>query len=121
MSANPDNVPVETRTADHVFDKYGRYYDLLYRDKDYVAEADYVVASLRNFDQNVRAVLEFGSGTGRHGRLLADRGLHVTGIERSESMVAAARRVVPASPGGPVLMFVAHLATVCELASSLIV
>ena len=35
-------------------------------------------------------LLEFGSGTGCHGRLLAVRGYRVTGIERSAAMVAQA-------------------------------
>ena len=35
-------------------------------------------------------MLEFGSGTGKHGRLLAQRGYRVTGIERSAEMVAQA-------------------------------
>ena len=30
-----------------VFDAYSRYYDLLYRDKDYAAEAEYVASLLR--------------------------------------------------------------------------
>jgi SAM-dependent methyltransferase len=40
-------------------------------------------------------LLEFGSGTGKHGRLLAGRGYSVAGIERSEEMAAQAQ----ASPG----------------------
>ena len=30
-----------------VFDAYARYYDLLYRDKDYAGEAEYVAAHIR--------------------------------------------------------------------------
>ena len=77
-------------TSGEAFSRYGRYYDLLYRDKDYVAEADYVASSLRRAEPEVRSILEFGAGTGRHGRLLAGRGFDVVGIERSDSMVAAA-------------------------------
>jgi SAM-dependent methyltransferase len=35
-------------------------------------------------------LLEFGSGTGKHGRLLAERGYQVHGIERSAEMTARA-------------------------------
>lgn len=72
------------------FDAYGRYYDLLYRDKDYAAEVAYVDALLRRHGIQGRDLLEFGSGTGRHGRLLAGLGYRVTGIERSAEMVARA-------------------------------
>lgn len=75
-----------------VFDAYGRYYDLLYRDKDYVAEVDYVVRLLETYGDG-RDLLEFGCGTGRHGRLLAGHGYQVTGVERSAEMIARAEQV----------------------------
>ena len=42
---------------------------------------------LKRFDVTGKDLLEFGSGTGIHGRLLAELGYKVTGIERSEEMV----------------------------------
>lgn len=74
----------------NVFDAYSRYYDLLYRDKDYAAEVGYIHDLLARYDITGRELLEFGSGTGKHGRLLAERGYRVTGIERSPEMVAQA-------------------------------
>ena len=73
--------------SDEVFQRYSAYYDLLYRDKDYPAEANYVLRTLRTADPKIRRVVEFGSGTGKHGRLLAAGGLQVTGVERSATMV----------------------------------
>lgn len=77
-------------TTHVVFDAYSRYYDLLYRDKDYAAEVSYIDGQLTRYGVAVRDVLEFGAGTGKHGRLLAARGYRVTGIERSAEMVAHA-------------------------------
>ena len=37
-------------------------------------------------------VLELGCGTGKHACLLAQAGLHVTGVERSPEMIDAAKR-----------------------------
>lgn len=73
-----------------LFDTYGRYYDLLYGDKDYAGEVDYIHRLLDRHGLGGREVLEFGSGTGRHGRLLGDRGYQVTGIERSAEMAGQA-------------------------------
>jgi SAM-dependent methyltransferase len=73
------------------FQKYSAYYDLLYADKDYAAEAGYVARMLRGANPTVRTVLELGSGTGRHGRLLAGMGFDIYGIERSPEMAAIAR------------------------------
>jgi SAM-dependent methyltransferase len=75
-----------------MFRQYSAYYDLLYADKDYVAEADYVADTLRGQAPATRTVLELGSGTGRHGRLLAARGFDVHGVELSAGMVAEATR-----------------------------
>jgi len=74
-----------------VFAEYSQYYDLLYADKDYDAEASYVARKLREQRPNIRRVIEFGSGTGRHGRLLAGLGLDVIGIERSPAMLSRSR------------------------------
>lgn len=76
--------------SDLAFQRYSAYYDLLYRDKDYAAETRYVIETLKGASPGLRTVLELGSGTGRHGRLMAAEGLHVCGVERSETMVAAA-------------------------------
>lgn len=73
------------------FDAYSEYYDLLYQDKNYGAEVDYIDALLKRFGILGTDVLEYGSGTGIHGRLLASRGYAVLGVERSEEMAARAK------------------------------
>ncbi len=74
-----------------VFDKYSQYYDLLYGDKDYDAETAYVNELLSRHGVDKGEVLEFGSGTGRHGTLLAGLGHTVFGVERSQEMVNRSR------------------------------
>lgn len=72
------------------FGLYSRYYDLLYQDKDYNGEADYIHGLLSRYGVTSGDLLEFGSGTGKHGRLLALKGYNVHGIELSPAMVANA-------------------------------
>jgi SAM-dependent methyltransferase len=74
------------------FDATSRYYDLLYREKDYAGEATYIDRLLKRHGAGGADLLDFGSGTGRHGRLLGEMGYRVTGIERSASMVAMAEQ-----------------------------
>lgn len=73
-----------------VFAGYSRYYDLLYRDKDYTGETKWVASLLRKFAPNAKTVVEIGSGTGLHASQLARLGYHVTGVDMSEGMLAAA-------------------------------
>lgn len=80
------------------FDRYSRYYDLLNSGKDYAAEADYVLRRLRGANPDSRRVLELGSGTARHARLLAAAGFEVCGVERSDTMLAAATAALAQEP-----------------------
>jgi len=93
------------------FQKYSAYYDLIYRDKDYAAEAEYVARLIRSFLPGARRILELGSGTGRHGRLLADKGFDVHGIERSADMVSVAKAGPPPSSGS----FTCEIGDVCRV------
>ena len=74
-----------------VFASYARFYDLLYRDKDYSAEAAYVAQAVRSVVPAAREVLELGSGTGGHAVELARLGFSVTGVDRSVEMVQRAQ------------------------------
>ena len=74
-----------------VFDAYSRYYDLLYQDKDYEGEVEYIDSLLQAYGVTGCELMEFGAGTGKHGRLLAEKGYNITGIELSDSMVHKAQ------------------------------
>ena len=70
-----------------VFQEYAEYYDLIYQDKDYLSETDYVISLIEKYHPNSENVLELGSGSGIHGRILASKGFKVSGIERSQHMI----------------------------------
>jgi SAM-dependent methyltransferase len=74
------------------FDRAAEHYDLLYRGRDYAAEAAYALRELRRVSPSARVVLDAGCGTGRHALELARLGCRVTGIDRSAAMLAKARR-----------------------------
>ncbi len=97
------------------FREYSVFYDLLYRDKDYAAEADYVAQKIRNLLPQARTILEFGSGTGRHGRLLAAMGFDVHGIERSSDMVSFARCASCASSSATAGSFACQVGDICTV------
>ena len=74
-----------------VFGKYSQLYDLLYYDKDYSKEVDYVIKILNEYNCPDKNILEYGSGTGIHGCLLAEREYAITGVELSEKMYRKAK------------------------------
>ncbi len=74
------------------FKAYSNYYDLLYEDKDYIKEKDYIKSILNSYNISEGNLLEFGSGTGMHGKLLAKDGYTVHGVELSEDMVSKAEK-----------------------------
>jgi SAM-dependent methyltransferase len=74
-----------------VFGNYARYYDILYKDKDYSGEVEYINGLIKEYTPLARTVLDLGSGTGRHAGLLAGSGYQVHGVERSADMLAFAR------------------------------
>jgi SAM-dependent methyltransferase len=73
-----------------VFAGYSRYYDLLYRDKDYSGESKYVAGLIRRHSPHASSIMEIGCGTGAHAVELAQLGFDVTGVDRSEGMLDAA-------------------------------
>ncbi len=74
-----------------VFGAYSRYYNLLYKDKDYAGETDYVLRLIEKHHPGTGSILDLGCGTGKHDLLLAQKGYDVTGVDRSEEMLAEAR------------------------------
>jgi SAM-dependent methyltransferase len=84
------------------FHAYARYYDLLYRDKPYAAEAAYVVDTALRHGCAVESMLELGVGTGGHAVHFLDLANHVEGVDISREMLSAAeerRRALPKTVG----------------------
>jgi len=75
----------------NVFGEYSRYYDLLYRDKDYKAEADFVAGLILRYMPHASTILDLGCGTGIHASFLVQNGYTVCGLDFSEEMLKSAQ------------------------------
>jgi SAM-dependent methyltransferase len=73
-----------------VFGNYARYYDLLYQDKDYVSEAEFIHKLIQTNAPDANTILELGCGTGNHAMLLAKAGYQVHGVDLSTEMLGCA-------------------------------
>lgn len=76
-----------------VFDKYSKYYNLLYQDKDYAKEADYISSLIKTFSPGTKNILELGCGTGKHASLLNKNGYDILGIDLSNTMLERAKEI----------------------------
>lgn len=69
---------------------YSHYYDLLYSDKNYKGEVEYINKLIKENFLEAKTVLDMGCGTGKHAELLCDAGYNVHGIDLSEDMLKIA-------------------------------
>ena len=71
---------------------YSVYYDLLYKDKDYKGEVDYINEIIRKYSRrDCNSVLDIGCGTGKHLKCFKDAGFNVSGVDLSENMIEEAK------------------------------
>ena len=80
-----------------VFDAYSRYYDLLYKDKDYQSEVNFVDRLIHKYNPDAKSILDLGCGTGRHDIPLCQKGYALHGVDQSEQMLAMAQAASEAS------------------------
>lgn len=71
---------------------YSKYYNLLYQDKNYTAEANFVNQCIQRFNPGAATVVDLGCGTGKHANVLAQQGYQVLGVDRSKDMLAVAQK-----------------------------
>ncbi|MBT8523616.1 class I SAM-dependent methyltransferase [Polynucleobacter paneuropaeus] len=74
------------------FEIYSSYYDLLYSDKDYQSEVEYINRLISLFKPSASTILDLGCGTGMHAVALGMRGYTVTGVDMSQPMINCAYR-----------------------------
>ena len=75
-----------------VFEDYAYYYNAFYQDKDYKAEAKQIDLLLQKYGQNIKKIINYGCGTGRHDIELSKLGYHCTGIDLSPLMIDIAKK-----------------------------
>jgi SAM-dependent methyltransferase len=76
-------------------DKYSKYYDILYADKDYEKECNFIEEIFRRYSSaKPIKILDVGCGTGGHLVHLARKGYEVVGIDKSELMAQIAEEKI---------------------------
>lgn len=73
-----------------VFKDYAAYYDMLYSDKDYKGEAEYIHQLIQLHNPGAKTILNLGCGTGSHDFELEKLGYEVVGVDLSAEMIQIA-------------------------------
>jgi SAM-dependent methyltransferase len=81
---------MNTNPISNPFNTYNNYYDLLYHDKNYQKEAEYITNLIKAINPEATELIDLGSGTGNYSKFLCEAGFKITGIERNKQMAAAA-------------------------------
>ena len=79
-----------------IFDRYAKFYDSLYGEKDYAEECAYVLSLVG--DSGIQSALDFGCGTGKFTEQFATRGFRVDGVDLSARMIQVARERLRSMP-----------------------
>lgn len=88
------------------FEDYAKYYDLLYQDKNYEKECDFIEEIFHRFSSTrVKSVLDAGCGTGGHAIPLARRSYAVTGVDSSEIALKLAQEKAGKENPDPDMVF----------------
>lgn len=77
------------------FGQYSNYYDLIYRDKDYKREVNFILRVIKKYSPIlVKNVLSVGCGTVSHDILLVKKGYYILGVDRSGKMLELAKEKI---------------------------
>ena len=74
------------------FKYYAEYYNLLYANKDYAEETNFIDKIIKKNAPSAKTILNIGCGTGNHDFLLAKLGYCITGVDLSEDMLKVANQ-----------------------------
>ncbi|MBQ3544560.1 MAG: class I SAM-dependent methyltransferase [Lachnospiraceae bacterium] len=74
-----------------VFKDYAYYYNAFYHDKNYKEEVAQVDWVLKKYGNNIKKIINFGCGTGKHDMELSRLGYQCTGIDMSPLMIDIAK------------------------------
>jgi len=75
-----------------IFKSYAQYYDFIYAEKNYPAEAQYVNQLIKRYSPTATTILDLGCGTGRYEQAFTKLGYKIKGVDISREMLEEALR-----------------------------
>jgi SAM-dependent methyltransferase len=79
----------------NVFKKYySEIYDIIYKNKNYRLEVNYIIKLFKKFNIKKPKILELGCGSGKHLSFFLDKNYLITGVEVNKNMVKHSEKSV---------------------------
>jgi len=76
-----------------IFNKYAKYYNHFYAEKNYSLEAKYIADIINKKNPKAKSILDYGCGSGKHAIELAKLGYKVNGIDQSPLLIKEAKKL----------------------------
>lgn len=77
------------------FKEYSKYYDLLYKEKNYKKEVEFILKIIARYSPiKVKKILSLGCGTAAHDIYLAQNGYDILGVDLSREMLNIAQQKI---------------------------
>jgi len=77
----------------NIFNKFAKYYDEIYSDKDYESESNFILSCFKQYGILMNSnILDLGCGTGGHSTILAKKNFKITGIDLSPTVLDIVRK-----------------------------
>ena len=92
MGATP--IPRSIINMKLLYKKFAKYYDLVYKNKDYKKEATFIERLIKKNHVKGKELLDVGCGTGRYTEVFKKKGFAVTGLDISNEMLSIARKKI---------------------------
>lgn len=88
------------------FGEYSKYYDSIYKKKEYKKEATFVSSSIKKHGNKGKKLLSLGCGTCTYELIMARAGYKITGIDRSPTMLQIASEKIDKAGQGNAIKLV---------------
>ena len=80
-------------TKEALYQKFAPYYDIIYADKKYQKEVNFIDTIIKKHNQG-KSIIDLACGTGNHARLLVKKGYSVVGVDKNKQVLKLAKKKV---------------------------
>lgn len=78
-----------------LYKEFAWYYDLIYKNKKYQAEVQFIDSVLKKYQVKGKKILDVACGSGNHAKILIKKRYDVVGIDKNIEMLKIAQKKVP--------------------------